>query len=113
MHLSELKFTIEPEQNNDIILDAIEILLGALRLNGQIIGNQFPVGHFENIYYAYLMLPDEDSLLIKYSNEYVQNALNMLTENKVILNISIKGIEPYSAPLCMCNSPSSYVLYTN
>ncbi len=113
MYLSELRFIIKPERNKENILDAIEILFGALRMNGQIIGKEFPGGYLENTYYAYLMLPDEDSLDLKYSNAYVINALDKLTENEVSIDISIRGIEPYSAPVCKCHSPASYILYTN
>jgi len=82
-------------------------------LNGQIIGKEFPVGYTEHTYYTYPLLPDIGSVDLNYSNENVKNALDKLTENNVKLDMSIRGEEPYRAPVCKCNSPASYILYTN
>ena len=112
MYIAELEFKTDIEKNKNNTLDAIEYFLGALRMNGQISGREFPVACMDKSYNANIMLPDIDSLDKKYANEYVNKTFNKLCEEKIKFKFTIKGREPYSAPVCGCSSSKGYILYT-
>jgi predicted nucleic acid-binding Zn ribbon protein len=112
METLELKLrTAEPHSDEQV--SALNQLLGALRMNGQILGAQFPMAQTAAGYSVFLSAPERSSLDSTHANKYVRRS----HEHLVTLGIDDtevihRGPEPESFPLCTCATRSFYLLYT-
>lgn len=112
MFVVEILLKIKQSNNADQVIEVIELLLGALRMNGQILGREFPIALDRETYRSYLLLPEEDSLESDKANRYVLKWLNKLAELNVDFSWRLVGHEPNSNAVCSCTNPSHYILYT-
>lgn len=99
----------EPEA----VSEAIDDLLDALRMNGQICGREWPIAVTAAGYVATALLPDEDALDAAHHNKYVRMSLQKLAqiglgEPEFTVFEDLQG-----ASACPCSQPQSYILYTN
>lgn len=112
MHTIKIEFKLKKTSDFEQLNDSVNILLGAWRMNGQVLGKQFPFAHTENSLQIYVNTPDLDSLSKEYNNKYVKDALSKIGELEIIPKIDVLGIEPESAMLCDCPNVKSYILFT-
>ncbi len=105
----EFKIAIGSEEEQ---LDLINLLLGSWRMNGQVLGREFPIAQTKGAYTAFVQTPDKDSLGSQFNNKYVRKNLHRLDEKFTAPQVSLLGKDPNSSSLCECISPSSYILYT-
>lgn len=113
MYVGQIVFPLLSSDLDDVS-HIIDLLLSALRMNGQICGREFPVAVTETGYVATVLLPDQDALDPVYFNRYIRNDLEKANEIGLdmpefrILGQDVDGDEP-----CKCVSPSTLILYTN
>lgn len=112
MYVVEIVFKNKQSTNTDHVIEVIQLLLGALRMNGQILGREFALAIDRENYRSYLLVPEEDSLDSGKANEYVLKWLNKLEELNVDFSWKLVGHEPDSNSVCACANSSHYILYT-
>ncbi|WP_371368214.1 hypothetical protein SRRS_18770 [Sporomusa rhizae] len=94
------------------VQEVIDLLLGALRMNGQILGREYPVVSVGEGYQTFLFVPEENSLVKCIANTYVLKWLDKMDELGVEYSWRVLGSELYSNHICKCVKPKSYILYT-
>jgi predicted nucleic acid-binding Zn ribbon protein len=113
MYVIEVSFLIQNKmEDTEQILERINFLLGALRMNGQIVGHEFSVAYLQSCYRTYLLAPEQDSLDKSRANSYVLDGLNKLNSLNIECSWKVVGNEPYSSNVCGCKKSSYYILYT-
>lgn len=112
MHTAKVNFELTENREFERITELANGLLGAWRMNGQILGKQFPIAQTKNGLEVYVNTPDSDSLSKKYDYKYVNSSLSKLKELDIIPKITILGEEPDSATLCSCKKIKSFILFT-
>jgi predicted nucleic acid-binding Zn ribbon protein len=100
--------SLEPEQ----VQEVIDLLLGALRMNGQILGREYPIVSVGEGYQTFLFVPEENSLNKYIANTYVLKWLNKMDELGIEYTWRMLGPESCSDHICKCEKPKSYILYT-
>ena len=113
MYVASLSFEAAKDCEGAEATGAINFLLGALRLNGQILGREFPVVGIACGYRAFLMLPADDSLEPRRANRYVISGLERLSMaglNEPV--VKLLGESPDSAELCACSGREFFILFT-
>ena len=112
MFVVEGAFKYTLSHDTEQALETIDLLLGALRMNGQILGREYPVTIDGEKIRTFLLIPEENSLDESRANDYVLKWLAKLENLGVEPSWGILGVEPYSAPVCKCLRPKFYILYT-
>lgn len=112
MYTAQLKFSKGKSSNNFELLETLNTLISAYRMNGQVLGREFPIAVEYSHYCVYLLIPEKDSLSSKFNNKYVNKNLVELEGNFVCFEVTVLGIDPDSSTPCRCKSVSSYILYT-
>ncbi len=115
MDVVEVRFKINSDQNKDKQLDLIHSLLGAYRMNGQILGREFVIFRQSEEYVTHVKLPDTDSLQDKHNNRYVNQSIEKLRNNIGLEQpiINKLGKDTDAASLCKCDAINGYILYTS
>ena len=112
MHTIKVNFNLIKNEDSEPIAKLIDFLLGAWRMNGQILGKQFLTAQIKDGLEVYVDAPDSDSLSEEYNNKYVNETLAKLKEQKITPKISVLGEEPESAMLCNCKKIKGFILFT-
>lgn len=113
MFTAELVFVLDENRDSDLAVDSIYSFLGALRLNGQVLGSELPIGRKGLTYRCFVLLPESFSLDKGLGNKNVTEELTKLEEVGLYFSYEIIGEEPECALVCECHSPSSYILFTH
>lgn len=113
MHTIKINFDLQTNGDFDALNDSVNYLLGAWRMNGQIVGKEFLIAQTESGLEVYVDAPETDSLTEKFNNKYVNKNLSEIGEKGVVSKITVLGIEPDSAMLCECENVKSYILFTD
>ena len=111
-----LLFDIKDTQDHEIAIQEIDLYLGALRQNGQILGKEIPLYYKENdesIVASCVSIPENISLNIEYANKYVSKSLNIFKKLSIGHTFEIMGKEVDSYKNCQCKSVEYYILYTH
>lgn len=112
MYVAEITFNLRDGKDEEMVDHLLNSLFGVLRMNGQVLGREFAAGQNGMTYRAFWNLPEQDSLNIELSNKYVKAEFDKVHEAG-IFSFEIIGREFSSAPTCQCDTPESYILYTN
>nr|WP_092072129.1 Zn-ribbon-containing protein [Dendrosporobacter quercicolus]NSL48661.1 Zn-ribbon-containing protein [Dendrosporobacter quercicolus DSM 1736]SDM37065.1 Predicted nucleic acid-binding protein, contains Zn-ribbon domain [Dendrosporobacter quercicolus] len=113
MFVAEITFIQQEEiENSDQIPAALEFLLGALRMNGQILGREYPIANRANEYRSYVLIPELVALNAERANSYVLDAIKQLKKLGIEYSWEIIGSEPECIPQCSCTQQTSFILYT-
>lgn len=97
----------------DDLAEHLHMFLGALRMNGQICGREFPIVQTATWLEAFVLVPEINALDVAHDNEYTQkHRQKIITLSKQQYNVNVLGSDPLSLDVCMCDS-SMYILYTN
>jgi len=112
--MDSIKLILTPNDRtevNDDIAKMISLYLGSLSKNGQILRN-YEIVKSGTEYYAYLTLPEKNSLDENYNSKYSNEYLMKLKE-LFHLKIEYIGDNINHDASCFCISPSWYMLYTD
>lgn len=113
MFVAQISFHHDPNSQPDQALDAIDRLLSALRMNGQVLGREFPLTADPDGYHGVLMLPTADSLGRGYAGQWVVRAYEQLSQAGLLEPIvRILGESPDALPACSCPARTWLILYT-
>ena len=112
MHTIKIVFEPIKTENFEQITESVNYLLGAWRMNGQILGKQFLIAQTNKGLEVYVDAPDADSLSEKNNNKYVSETISKLKTQKVTQKITVLGEEPESAILCDCKKVKGFILFT-
>jgi predicted nucleic acid-binding Zn ribbon protein len=104
LYLAEITFVSKKEFDREEVENTIYSLLGSLRMNGQILGDEFSIISKNQGYAAYQKVPLPNALDISHANKYVLDDLEKLEENGVSLSINILGEQIESAVTCECEN---------
>ena len=113
MHTVKIIFQPVDKDDSKSIVDSVIFLLGAWRMNGQILGTQFPIAETRGGLEIYVNTPTDTSLSEEFNNEYVDNHISEITKHKVKAKITVLGKEPESARICNCPTVTKYILFTS
>lgn len=118
MYVAELRFErAEPssgsEREADEASHAINGLLGALRMNGQICGREWGIAIQAAAYVARVLVPEADALDQRHANKYVRRYSSALAvANMADPRGELVGEDLDSPGVCICRERRSYLLYT-
>lgn len=112
MQTIKVSFGTIGQNDAESVNDLVNLLLGAWRMNGQILGKQFLIAQTDKDFEVYVDAPNADSLSEKYNNKYVKETLKKIKEKKITPKTTVLGLEPDSAMMCNCKKTRSYILFT-
>jgi predicted nucleic acid-binding Zn ribbon protein len=93
--------------------DALQVLLGALRMNGQVLGREWPIAQTEEGLRTPVMIPERGALGRRHQNGWVREALEKLSSAAGAKpQVMVLGDDPTGAEADRCKKPSCYVLFT-
>ena len=92
--------------------DAVQAVLGAWRMNGQVCGREWPIIDEGNGYSTVALSPERDSLEAGFNSSYATDAVARAEAEGMQLACQSLGEDAESAPACSCYSPSGYALFT-
>lgn len=102
------------EETIENVTDAIGWWTSALRHNGQLLGNVFPVYRADCVLHYTLLVPEEDSLSDTHANEWVHKAVSRVQERSGSSpRLTPLGEDMESGEPCPCTNRTSLVLFTN
>jgi predicted nucleic acid-binding Zn ribbon protein len=115
MYVAELRFPLHRHPDvDDELLEAIESLTGALRMNGQTLGREFPIARRGMELVTQAKIPEPSALAALRHNTHVRK---WWSKTQALLGkepvVSLLGEEVNSARGCSCEAANSYILYTN
>ncbi len=114
MHIAEVVFERIDLQDSAEAPAAILDLLGFLRMNGEIVGREFPLVESERAFHTFVMLPLPTSLAPRHANAYVQHGYAQLARLAVSSPIvRVLGADPTSAEPCRCQASHCFILHTS
>ncbi|PHS02860.1 MAG: hypothetical protein COA78_20175 [Blastopirellula sp.] len=113
MYTISLNFIATSKLNVEGQIDAVNSLLGAWRMNGQVLNNHFPTAKTEAGYSVYVNVPESDSISDEFQNKYVKKFTDELLSNGLSKpEVIILGKEPECADSCSCVDSEFYILFT-
>ena len=112
MYVGKILLTHHKPVDKDVASDVINFLLGALRMNGQVCGREFPIAITPRGYAATCMLPEKTSLNANHHNRWVRECLQKIQEAGLEEPDCGVAEELDGAGACDCEHPESYLLYT-
>jgi len=113
MIIAELRFLANADSSASAAEEAIFLLLGALRMNGQILGKEFPLAKTSDGYLTQVMLPAADALDRSHWNTYVAQRMEDLHKADLAApSVTYVGPEPTACEPCRCEIRTALVLFT-
>ncbi|MFC5474127.1 DUF2310 family Zn-ribbon-containing protein [Paraherbaspirillum soli] len=112
MYAHRLEFSFDGQELSGKLLDSANAYLGTLRMNGQILGREWPLYLENNKCISSVLAPAKDSLDEKYSNLFVEDCLAEAKKSGVSIASRPLGEDVDSADGCGCLKPTGYVMYT-
>jgi len=114
VYVVELGFPGAASCDPDTVSHKMNGLLGALRMNGQICGREWPLTFRDADGITVVLAPERDSLEHVHANKYVRRALTELLDAGLREPaITIIGEDIDGATTCTCVTSESYILFTN
>ncbi len=112
MKVVKVNFETKRGADFDSVWQAINSLLGAWRMNGQIADRVYPICQTKQGIEIYLDVPESTSLAKRYNSSYANKNIDELKIYNAGPEIRLIGHEPESAGLCSCNDSEGYILFT-
>lgn len=88
------------------------LYLGALRMNGQVCGSDWPIVMENGCCVATVLAPTADSLDERYHGTHVRQRIAHAEQAGITFGWTVIGEQSDSARACGCAEPSAYVLFT-
>ncbi len=112
MHTFEVRFVGTQRQGSDNRFENADLLLGAWRMNGQIVGREHPTFVTGRTYVAIVMVQEITSLEVANSGEYVRGRLNELAQSGISVEFRHRGATHGKTLICRCTPSPWMVLCT-
>lgn len=112
MYTVQVDFKLAGKEERSDQLELIVLLLGCWRMNGQVVGRQFPVARKADCYSVFVQTPEKNSLSSRFGNKHVHDCLQKIEYEFSLPEICVLGVDPEGADACNCKSASSYMLFT-
>lgn len=106
----EMRFAAPPPDNEPA--GHLNVFLGALRKNGQVCGDEWPIVMDNGCCVATVLVPAADSLDERYHGTYVRQHIADARQAGITFAWSLIGPACDCADACACANPSAYVLFT-
>ncbi len=113
MFVTELRFECFADTTITAAEKAINNLLEAYRANGQVLGREFAVAFNEGEFRVRLLLPEKSSLAQRYHSSWVKQALNQLTQAKLLAPREKLIGQDINSEVSSVDTPSWQVIYTS
>jgi predicted nucleic acid-binding Zn ribbon protein len=113
MYVGQITMTRLAPFEQETVSDVITELLSAFRMTGQICGREWSVATTPEGYVATILLPEQSALDAIHNNRWVRKALQKLNGVGLSEPVCSVSVDLISERPCECDSPSSYILYTN
>ena len=112
MIAADIQFKLIDSYEQALVYDAIDNLLQAMRMNGQISSKEWGVVFLQDVANVRILIPELISLNQNHANSWVNARIDTL-KNMGVSNMRIEIIgNDYIDDLCPCENPSAYILYT-
>lgn len=112
MYVAQLTMTAQMPVDRDTASHAINSLLAALRMNGQVCGREWPIAITSEDYTATVLIPEPTALEAVHHNHYATQSLDALhTAGLSAPEITIAR-DVDGAGTCNCAQSQSLILYT-
>ena len=95
----------------DAASDAIDMLLSALRMNGQVCGREMLTADTPDCYISSILLPEATALQETHNNRYVNDALKKIQDAGLSAPECFATEDMDSRGVCVCETPQSLFLY--
>lgn len=113
MYVAQLRIIGAGTADPNDISHKVNALLGALRMNRQICGREWPITVHGHDVVTTVFIPERDALNRAHANRYVQEVISSLSDistQEFVATILGEDIEGASA--CTCADSRSFILYT-
>ena len=111
VHIHRITFNAGPDVPDEIVSEAADGLLGALRMNGQILGRDHTLYGDGGALVAIVRTPEPDSLGGRFHGRYVREALDRGRGQGIDVVVGDVSDWTEAATHCQCASRSGLVLY--
>ncbi|MBU1379326.1 Zn-ribbon-containing protein [Myxococcota bacterium] len=112
MYIQRIKVSFIGDEPQKDIVDVADDYLAALRMNGQVCGEEWPIYSERGFVIAIALSPEEDSLKPENNGEYVKKSIREAEELGISISSELIGQDCSSSEPCICNESSGYVLFT-
>ena len=112
MYVQRVEFCFRGNEPPEQLVDVVEGFLGALRMNGQVCGREWPIYLQEGRCAAIVLSPEQGSLDPKYHGEYVKKRVREADALGISMTFATVAEDCSGADICRCTDPSAYILYT-
>jgi predicted nucleic acid-binding Zn ribbon protein len=99
--------------SKDSVLDALQTVLAALHMNGQVCGSEWPMLASGETISAIVLSPEAQSLDARFNSKYVAAAMARCEDEGLLVTFEVLGEDAESPRACLCPDPSAYVLFTS
>ena len=113
MHVHRIELHCPSDQSPETTIEHAVALLGALRMNGQVCGGEWPIYTERSNCIAIVLAPEKESLDPKLHGEYVTKIVRQGEALGIKLTFATVAEDSCSAKTCSCSNSSGYVLFTN
>ncbi|WP_158380883.1 DUF2310 family Zn-ribbon-containing protein [Chitinilyticum litopenaei] len=112
MYVHRIEFSIPADQDAETTADFAKSLLGALRMNGQLCGKEWPLFVENRQCVALVLAPEQGSLAPALHGEYVRKVVHQGDMRGISITFTPVAEDCTSAQTCTCHTSSGYVLFT-
>jgi len=114
MLVADISFSFDQAQDQNVVSDLVNSLLGALHKNGQIYNREYRITLSGNTAQTTVLIPEPASLEKKLSNLYVERAMAELSRKGLVeFDVQIRGKDIDSIEICSCSKTKSFILFSN
>lgn len=114
MYAAELSVRLKSPSALPASYEALEGLLGALRWNGQVLGNEFLIARKEGALCACVRVPERGSLSARHCNKWVtESRQRLMKASGGKLRCRLLGRDPSGLMADRCRRNSCYILFTS
>jgi len=111
VHVHRITFNASPEVAEEIVSEAADDLLSALRMNGQILGSEYTLHGEADALVATVRTPEADSLGGRFHGRYVREALERARGQRIEVTVGDVSDWTEAVSNCQCASRSGFVLH--
>lgn len=112
MHVHKIQFAPSGATEPETVSDLLNGFLGALCMNGQVCGREWPIYSENGRQIAVVLTPEQDSLDARYLGRYPAKYLAEANEAGIAVTSTVVSEDMNGAEVCRCANPSGYILFT-
>jgi predicted nucleic acid-binding Zn ribbon protein len=92
--------------------DTFGYVLHAWRMNGQLLGREYPVLQEDQGFSTIALSPELDSLNLRFNGSGVEKAMSRAEDEGFSVAWQVLGQDAESGPTCSCDAKRAYILFT-